>query len=207
MRIFVFSLILFFLQGCVDSLPPTTISIKQTSVENFTFESDKCVMTIPAKFLAKQSENGKLFVQRYIFKIDNSILTHEKISLDRNFIFSVGLNNIVYAGFEFKNYKTTNIGNFHTFFEGVDRGGENIYVLASGVGVFQDLSVVYSSSKDIIEKLATCVHTGQSVSFNNTKNNSNYNYSLMSYAKTDWSARMLLKYDIITSDRDYFFIK
>lgn len=206
MRSFLIFLVsLFFLQGCVNPLPPTAISIKQTSPDVFTFESDKCLTTIPAKFLARGSEPGRLFVQRYIFGIGEDILVHEKISLDHNFIFSVGLNSIVYAGFEFKNYKTTNIGNFHTFFEGTDRNGENIYILASGVGAFQDLSVVYSSSRSIIEKLATCVDKGESADFNDIKNSSNYNFSRLNI-KSDWSAGMLFRHSIITSNRDNEFM-
>jgi hypothetical protein len=198
----IFVLGLFFLQGCATSLPPTAISIKQTSSDSFVFQSDKCTTTIPAKFLASGGENGKLLVQRYLFLLDNSTLVLEKISLDRNFIFSVGLNSIVYAGFEFKNYKTTNVGNFHTFFEGTDRNGENIYALASGVGVFQDLSVVYSPSRDIIEKLATCVQSGVSVAFDNAKSDVNLHTNPARMIKSDWSARMLFKHDIISSNND-----
>lgn len=197
---FIFLIALLFLQGCANSLPPAAISIKQISTDNFVFNSDKCVTTFPAKLLASQSEGGRLFVRRSIFQVDDSILVLEKIGLDHNnFVFSVGLNNIIYAGFEFQNYKTTNIGNFHTFFEATDRNGENIYVLASGIGVFQDVSIIYSSSKNIIEKLSTCVQNGQNPDFHESDLNINISRAVI---KSDWSARMLFKHDIIMSARD-----
>ncbi|MFV0482187.1 MAG: hypothetical protein ACK5LP_09410 [Campylobacteraceae bacterium] len=193
---------MFYFYGCANSgATPMSISLNQVAVDKATFSASNCFTEVPLRYISSSNYPGRLSVKRSFYHYGKDVIIHERIWLDNNFVYSVGLDSVIYAGFEFKQYKKTSIGDFHTYFEGLSRTNTPIYVIAGGVGVFEDIFTIYSENKEVIQNLATCIKEGKQ-SEQLLPKDGKPSLFVNSYIKSDWSAGMLFRHNIIMSKRD-----
>lgn len=193
------TVLIFVLQGCFTTAPSVSISIKQQD-SKYNFTANRCSIDLPWRAIGAQSVSGKIATKRNFYSYGDEILILEKIDLDYDFMFSVGISSLAYAGFEFKSYSTTSLGDFYTYIEGIDKNGKNIYMIASGIGVAQDAAFLYSEQKETIHTLSSCIQ-GLDVVFEPLKLDNAETLSLKNYIKSDWGPKTLFKHDIIMSKR------
>lgn len=199
-----------FLQGCSTNLP-FSMNLVQVEKNSVLLKINSCSLLLPITPIATTSNFGKISIDRVFYQDEfNHILVHEKGRLDDKFVFLVGLNSLIYAGFELKDYKTYDIGAFHTYFEGVSKNQTPIYIIASGIGIFETFETFYSDDENTIKNIANCIKTGDSSYHEKnlqTITKQDYKQNTKSFIRSEWGPSIFFKHDIITSknDNNYWF--
>ena len=181
---------LFFFAGC--SQVTTGIRIYQNKLT-----ANQCTATLPIKQVERTFDNGIIKLTRTFYASDlGNVLVHEQGSLDDTYEFIVGNISLMYAGFEFKRYRTKDAGRFHDYIEGIDRHGNPIYVLVGTVD--QNFELLYANSPKLIESLIACVQkeVPTQLVMEPLKGGS-FPLHVKDAVMTDWGPRMLFMHGVI----------
>jgi len=198
LRIITLSLIALFFVGCTSG-SLTSINLAPNS-GGVSFKAAECQSQLGAKYLRGEQQSGRISVKRSFYQIEDNIFVYERGRLDDNFVFSVSLDSLVHFAFELKKQKTSSLGNFHTYFEGISRTGKPVYIIAAGFGVFESFELFYSDSEYVIKELASCVRAGgEREAVLGAFTADIPTAPLDSYIRSDFSAALFFKYDIISS--------
>lgn len=181
-------LLLLIFNGCANS--SLTVSAKSICASS-------CEIKIDLKEVSRSFHSGPLHLNRYIFSDPKgNLLVKERGRLDNSLMFIVGPISLMYAGFEFQEYSSHSLDNYHDLIEGIARDGTKIYLLVQTLD--EGFSIIYSKNPNLIYPLASCLKRAKLSPLDNySKISSNEN--LEEAIKSDWSTKMFINHHVAVS--------